>query len=284
MINNIEIYRNEPMSLHTTFKIGGNADFFALPKNESELISLISYCGENGIKYYVVGNGSNLLVSDEGYRGMIISLRKFDKIIPLGEEVSVQAGVSLFQLNKFLAENSLTGLEWSYGIPGTVGGGVYMNAGAFGHSLNEFVNEISILDNGKIREIIPYKSTYRQGGINSSEIVLSAKIGLKNGEKQVILDKMAKNLEYRKEKQPYDLPSAGSVFKRSEGVIPSFLIDRMGLKGLRLGGVMVSDKHAGFIVNLGEGKAKDVLKLIDVIKVCAKEQGYNFYQEIIYLE
>lgn len=272
------------MSSHTSFKIGGNADFFALPKDEDELNSIINYCKKNKLKYFIVGNGSNLLVSDEGYKGMIISLRKFDKIVIKGEYVFVQAGVSLFQLNKFLAENSLSGLEWSYGIPGTVGGGVYMNAGAFGHSLNEFIKEINIFDDGKIKKRKGLKSIYRQGGINSSEIVLSVKIGLKNGEKQAILDKMTKNLEYRKGKQPYELPSAGSIFKRGKEVIPSFLIDSFGLKGLRIGDVMISEKHAGFIVNLGEGKARDVLKLIDIIEVYAKHNGYNFCQEIIYLE
>lgn len=283
---NIEVRIGESLKEHSTFKIGGRAKYFALPKSIKELKYILEICKTQNMRYFIIGNGSNLLIKDEDFDGVVISLKNFNsvKIVKKRgyESIYVESGISLFQLNKFLQNNSISGLEWSYGIPGTLGGAIKMNAGAFNRSIFEFLEEITVLKNNKILKIKDFKSEYRNSFL-SDEIILSAKLKLKSGNMRDILNKMNEYLNIRKEKQPYNFPSAGSVFKRNGEIIPAKIIDELGLKGLRMGDAMISTKHAGFIVNLGDAKAEDVIKLINIIKQIAAYAGFLFEEEIIYL-
>lgn len=283
---NIEVRIGESLKEHSTFKIGGRAKYFALPKSIKELKYILEICKTQNMRYFIIGNGSNLLIKDEDFDGVVISLKNFNsvKIVKKRdyESIYVESGISLFQLNKFLQNNSISGLEWSYGIPGTLGGAIKMNAGAFNRSIFEFLEEITVLKNNKILKIKDFKSEYRNSYL-SDEIILSAKLKLKSGNMHNILDKMNEYLNIRKEKQPYNFPSAGSVFKRNGEIIPAKIIDELGLKGLRMGDAMISTKHAGFIVNLDDAKAEDVIKLINIIKQIAAYAGFLFEEEIIYL-
>ncbi len=287
IFGSLEVKENEPLKEHTTFKIGGNAKYYAEPKNIKELKKLLEICKSTNMRYFIIGNGSNLLASDNGFDGLIVSLKNFnDMKIQKNkgfESVCVGAGVNLFLLNKNLANNGITGLEWSYGIPGTLGGAIKMNAGAFNHSIFEFLEELTVIKNGKLKRINNLKAEYRNSFL-TDEIVLSAKLKLKSGNMHDILNKMNEYLSIRREKQPYNLPSAGSVFKRNADIIPAKIIDVLGLKGLRMGGAMVSTKHAGFIVNVDNAKSEDVNKLINLIKKIAAYNGFLFEEEIIYLK
>ena len=286
MFESIEKKENELLKNHTTFKIGGPAKYFLLPKNVKELSFAIEQCKLNKLNYFIIGNGSNLLVSDNGFDGAVISLKHFDKIKTRKHKnhiyVTAYSGVNLFTLNKFLAKNGITGLEWSYGIPGSIGGAIKMNAGAYGHETSEFVNKIVVLKNGRIKEIKNPKFSYRNGPIND-EIVLYAVFSLSFGEKNNIYNQMKDNLNKRKNTQPYSFPSAGSVFKRNNELYPAKIIDNLGLKGLKIGDAMISTKHAGFIINLGNATFREVVKLINLLKKIFKYYNYNFKEEIIYL-
>lgn len=286
LFGNIDVKENESLKEHTTFKIGGYAKFFAVPKNIKELKQILEICKTHNMPYFLIGNGSNILIKDEGYDGVVISFKKFNDIKIFKkkdfESVYVESGVNLFNLNQLLQNNSISGLEWSYGIPGTIGGAIKMNAGAFNHSIFEFLEEITVIKNGKIKKIKEFKSEYRNSFL-SNEIIVSAKLKLKSGNMHDILIKMNEFLNIRKEKQPYNFPSAGSIFKRNNEIIPAKIIDDLGLKGLRMGDAMISHKHSGFIVNLGNAKAIDVIKLINCIKQIAAYAGFLFEEEIIYL-
>lgn len=283
---NLKIQENEDMKKHTTFKIGGNAKFFIIPKNVQQILESIKFAKSKNLPYFILGNGSNLLVDDKGYNGVIISLKELNKISleKQGQNafVCVEAGVNLFRLNQFLANNSISGIEWSYGIPASFGGSVKMNAGAFEKCVGDFLCEITVLKNGKIKKIKKINFSYRNSFL-TDEIILSGKLKLKEGEKDEIKAKMSSFLTKRRQTQPYDLPSAGSIFKRNN-FLPAKIIDDFGLKGLILGEAQISKKHAGFIVNLGNATSKDVLKLIHIIKILAKEEGYEFNEEIIHLK
>lgn len=287
IFGNLEVKENEPLKDHTTFKIGGDAKYFAEPKNIKELKKLLEICKSTNMRYFIIGNGSNLLVSDNGFDGLIISLKNFNDIkIQKNkgfESVCVGAGINLFLLNKNLANNGISGLEWSYGIPGTLGGAIKMNAGAFNHCIFEFLEELTVIKNGKLKKINNLKAEYRKSFL-TDEIVISARLKLKNGNMHDILNKMNEHLSIRREKQPYNLPSAGSVFKRNVDIIPAKIIDDLGLKGIRIGGAMISTKHAGFIVNVDNAKSDDVNKLINLIKKIAAYNGFSFEEEIIYLK
>lgn len=287
IFGSLEIKENEPLKEHTTFKIGGDAKYYAEPKNIKELKKLLEICKSTNMRYFIIGNGSNLLASDNGFDGLIISLKNFnDMKIQKNkgfESVCVGAGINLFLLNKNLANNGISGLEWSYGIPGTLGGAIKMNAGAFNHCIFEFLEELTVIKNGKLKKINNLKAEYRNSFL-IDEIVISAKLKLKSGNMHDILNKMNEYLSIRREKQPYNLPSAGSVFKRNADIIPAKIIDDLGLKGLRMGGAMISTKHAGFIVNVDNAKSEDVNKLINLIKKIAAYNGFLFEEEIIYLK
>lgn len=287
IFGSLEVKENEPLKEHTTFKIGGDAKYYAEPKNIKELKKLLEICKSTNMRYFIIGNGSNLLASDNGFDGLIIALKNFnDMKIQKNkgfESVCVGAGINLFLLNKNLANNGISGLEWSYGIPGTLGGAIKMNAGAFNHCIFEFLEELTVIKNGKLKKINNLKAEYRNSFL-TDEIVISAKLKLKSGNMHDILNKMNEYLSIRRDKQPYNLPSAGSVFKRNADIIPAKIIDDLGLKGLRMGGAMISTKHAGFIVNVDNAKSEDVNKLINLIKKIAAYNGFLFEEEIIYLK
>ncbi len=266
----IEYVCQEPMSLHTSFKIGGNADAFVFVKDFDELKKTVFYLKNSKIPYMVIGKGSNLLVSDKGIEGAVISLSKLDKISVSDDEITVGAGATLATLCKTALDNSLSGLEFAFGIPGAVGGAVYMNAGAYGGEMGDCIVSCDYLDNdGEIKTIkaedmdLGYRTSIFK---TNDKIILSAKFKLKKGDKSEIRSAMEDFLSRRKEKQPLEYPSAGSTFKRPEGYFAGALIEKNNLKGVSVGGAQVSCKHAGFVINTGNASAQDVLNLIEKIK------------------
>lgn len=279
-IDKNQILQNEPMKKHTTFKIGGNADIMIKAKTKEEIIFTYNYAKQKNIPFYIIGKASNLLVKDNGIRGIVVK-NICDDINILKEEndhveIEVLSGTPLVKLANFALENSLEGLEFSFGIPGTVGGAVRMNAGAYGGEIKDCVIQSLVLDKEGKEKILDFKEhnfTYRNSSIsNNNYIVLSTKIRLKKGNKEEIKNKMDTNMKARLEKQPYDMPSAGSVFKRGNGFITAAIIDEAGLKGKKVGGAVISEKHAGFIVNTGNATAKDVIDLIEIIKATVREK------------
>ena len=260
---------NEPLSRHTTFKIGGAADIFAMPRTAEELVFAIKLCKENNIAYYIIGNGSNLLVRDKGFRGCIIR-PDFKELTLDGNKITAGAGVMLSAAARLAAENSLTGMEFASGIPGTIGGGVCMNAGAYGGELKDIIEYVKILDkdlNIKTLSCEDAAFGYRTSGImKSGAIVLETAFVLKKGNKAEITEKMNTLNAQRREKQPLEYPSAGSTFKRPEGYFAGKLIDDCGLRGFAVNDAQVSEKHCGFVVNKGNATAKDVLELMDSVQ------------------
>lgn len=261
---------DEPMKNHTTFKIGGNADYFFSPRNVEEIIAVISSCKEEGVPYFIVGNGSNLLVSDKGIRGAIISISKRFKNIHLFEnKIFAQSGALLSATALAAAKKSLTGMEFASGIPGTLGGAVAMNAGAYGGEMKDIVENVIVINNDVV-ETIDCKNLefeYRNSRIlKENLVVLGVQVKLENGNEQEIREKMQKLAKQRNEKQPVEFPSAGSTFKRPEGHFAGKLIMDCGLRGACVGGAAVSEKHCGFIVNKGGATASDVICLIEQIK------------------
>lgn len=259
---------NEPMSRHTTFKIGGAADVFAMPQTAEELLFAVSLCRENGVPFYIVGNGSNLLVKDKGFRGVIIH-PDLKKLSLDGNKITAGAGTMLGAVARLAADNSLTGLEFASGIPGTTGGGVCMNAGAYGGELKDVIETVEILTReGEIKTISGKEAEfgYRTSGImKTGAIVFETVFVLEKGNKGAILDKMNTLNSQRREKQPLEYPSAGSTFKRPEGYFAGKLIDDCGLRGFSVGDAQVSEKHCGFVVNKGNATAKDVLELMEKV-------------------
>ena len=272
----VEILVAEPMKNHTTFRIGGPADALALPKTPEEVAEVVRFCNEHAQPYYVLGNGSNLLVSDEGYRGLVLQLyRNFNDIQVNGETITVQSGAMLAAVARTAYQNSLTGLEFASGIPGTIGGAVVMNAGAYGGEMKHVLREVTVLTKDGEVLAIPAKALelgYRTSVIpKNGWIVLGAVLQLKKGDPEQILARMEELKEQRITKQPLDLPSAGSTFKRPEGYFAGKLIMDAGLRGFTVGGAQVSEKHCGFVVNRGNATAADVWELICEVKRRVKE-------------
>ena len=266
-----QIYLNEPMSKHTSFKIGGPADIFVKPKNINELKNIIEIAKENKIQITVIGNGSNLLVKDGGIRGIVIKPDFKDIEFLEDNKVKVGAGVLLSKIANEAYNKSLSGLEFACGIPGTIGGAIRMNAGAYGSELKDIVISSKYLDEDlNVHEISneEHEFKYRHSRFceNKNDIIVSTVLQLKEANKEEIKVKMDENNNSRREKQPINFPSAGSAFKRGEGYITAQFIDKCGLKGYNVGDAYVSEKHAGFIVNKGNATAKDVLELIDIVK------------------
>ena len=290
---------DEPLAAHCTFKIGGPADVFALPETEEQLCRVIALCKEQGVKYYLLGNGSNILFEDAGYRGVVIETMALKMGIGFLEQVAhpgaapgevydavvAGAGLKLSSLCTAALENSLTGLEFAYGIPGTVGGAVYMNAGAYGGEMKDVLTTVRYLAaEGEVREVpaAELDLRYRHSIFEeNSGCILSAQFHLQPGNAADIRAKMDELMAKRVEKQPLDKPSAGSTFKRPAGAFAAALIDQCGLRGYRHGGAAVSDKHCGFVVNLGGATCADVLALCDEVRAIVKEKtGYDLEKEI----
>lgn len=271
-----EISFDEPMDIHTSFKIGGKADIFIKPKNIDELIFILNTCKDKNIPYYIMGNGTNLLVKDNGFRGVIIQLFKNWKDISLkNNTITAQSGALLSAVSNFALKNSLTGLEFASGIPGTLGGAVCMNAGAYDGEMKDVILSAVLLKNNEIIEMScdELKFEYRKSIIQTENmIVLSASIKLNNGNYNEIKEKIQDLNKRRNEKQPIEIPSAGSTFKRPENYFAGKLIMDSGLKGFSIGGASVSDKHCGFVVNKGNARAKDVIELIEYIKHTVKNK------------
>ncbi len=283
-----EFYPDAPLSRYSSFRIGGSADLYILPRSEDELACVLSLLAESGIKTLVTGNMTNLLFSDEGYRGAVVSLKRMCAVSVRGNTVTAEAGASLSSVADTARRNSLSGFEPLFGIPGTVGGAVFMNAGAFGSSVSDIlVSSRYIKDGGtftlkKEDHAFSYRdSAYRTLG----GTIISASFELTPGDGGEISRRMSEIIAKRSASQPLDMPSAGSVFKRPEGHFAGKLIEDAGLKGFSCGGAQVSVKHAGFIVNAGGATAADVKALIAAIKKRVYEDsGVRLEEEIITVE
>lgn len=267
----VSVLADEPLSRHTTFKIGGAAKYFCTVCNEESLSSLISLLKSENIKYFLLGNGSNILVDDSGFDGAVISLSgEFCNISAAGEHIVCGSGAKLSALCKEALAQSLSGLEFAYGIPGTVGGAIYMNAGAYGGEMKNAVSSVRYLNgNGEICDLSGEKLDfrYRHSAFSGTDnIILSAEFKLSKAESTDISEKMDDLMNRRRQKQPLEYPSAGSVFKRPEGYFAGALIEGAGLKGYRIGGAQVSEKHAGFIINVGDATSADVEALVKHIQ------------------
>ena len=280
----------EPMKSHLSFNCGGAAKFYFEPQNIQELLNAINYCKQIKRKYFILGNGTNVICSDDGYTGAVICTKKLQNILLTKYNNSVfinlEAGVSLFKLNRLLADLGIEGLEWSYGIPGSVGGAVYMNAGAYGHDIFEFVDYVEVFSRGKVKRLKKeqIKFGYRSGGLKNKVIL---KVGLKlvSNSPTNVKEKQDYYMSLRLQKQPLEYPSAGSVFKRKGEIIPAEIIDKLGLKGAIIGGAKVSEKHAGFIVNYNSATATDVLKLIEKVESeVYNKTGIKLEREIVLLK
>ncbi|GFN34359.1 UDP-N-acetylmuramate dehydrogenase [Tepidimicrobium xylanilyticum] len=266
-----EILFDEPMKNHTSFKIGGPADIMIIPNREDDITKSIKFCRENNIRYFVMGNGTNLLVKDTGIRGVVIKISNgFDNIEIQGDKVICQSGALLSKVAKKALKNSLTGFEFASGIPGTIGGAITMNAGAYGGEMKDIVVKVRVLDkNNRVVEFSNEEMDFRYRGskvVDQGLVVLGAEFKLKNGDFSQIKERMEDLTERRVSKQPLELPSGGSTFKRPEGHFAGKLIEDAGLRGVRFGDAQVSEKHCGFIVNRGEATFEQVLTLIRTIQ------------------
>lgn len=267
-----EVYENAPMKKYTSFKTGGNADLLIIPASAEALSQIIKKCKELNIKPFVMGNGSNLLVTDNGYKGVIIKIGSRLSGIRLldSDTIECEAGVMMKTLCNFALDNSLSGLEFAFGIPGNLGGAVYMNAGAYGGEMKDVLYSCTHIDSdGNIATLskdeldLGYRrSAYTDNGYT----IVSAVLKLNKGNKTEIKEAMNDKLRRRKEKQPLEFPSAGSTFKRPEGYFAGALIEDCGLKGYTIGGAQVSEKHAGFVINRGTATSTDILNLIKHIQ------------------
>lgn len=279
----------EPMAGHTTFRIGGPADCFLQLENEEQLKKVRRYLGLALVPFFVLGNGSNLLVNDSGYRGVILQIgQKMSDIAVEGNRIVAKAGASLAQAARAALTHGLTGLEFAAGIPGTVGGGVVMNAGAYGGEMSQVVDQVRVVNrDGEVMELdnetmeFGYRnSAIKTGGFTVTEVTFL----LKPGDRKEIGARMEDLAERRKSRQPLEYPSAGSTFKRPEGHFAGKLIMEAGLGGFQIGGARVSEKHCGFIVNTGNATARDVKSVVDEVRVRVKNAFHvDLEPEIVFL-
>lgn len=280
---------DEPMKRHTTFRIGGPADFFLLPSTVDEVRGILEICREEELPYFILGNGNNLLVSDKGYRGVIIQLyRNFSNISVEGNEICASSGALLSQIAAAARNASLTGFEFAGGIPGTLGGAVFMNAGAYGGELKDVLKEAVVMtEQGEILTLPVEKLDmgYRTSRIKKAGyLVLEARLVLEQGDMDKIRDITKDLTEKRVSKQPLEYPSAGSTFKRPEGYFAGKLIMDAGLRGYQVGDAQVSEKHCGFVINKGNATAADVLTLIENVREKVQEQfGVTLEPEVKFL-
>lgn len=287
--NQIDFCENESVKPHTTFKIGGAADLWVTPDTTAQVASVSRFCREYNIPLTVIGKGSNLLVSDYGIEGVVLNLSRFNLIKMKGPEVIYcEAGAVLTNLCNFALQNSLSGIEFAYGIPGSVGGAVYMNAGAYGGEIKDTIISATVLTaNGEIKTVgrnemaLDYRtSVFKTDG----SIILSAEFALKSAEKKNIKAAMDDFMSRRKAKQPLEYPSAGSTFKRPEGNFAGALIEKADLKGFSIGDATVSEKHAGFVINKGSATCSEVKALISHIQQTVKaKSGIMLEPEVIFV-
>lgn len=286
IVGRSNVFTDEPMKDHTSFKLGGPADVLVTPRDTASLTSVCNACAQNGIPLFVMGNGTNLVVGDKGIRGVVVKFRdNMNSCRIVGENISAQAGILLSSLSRIALEHELTGLEFAEGIPGTLGGAVTMNAGAYDGEMSMVVKSTEYLarDGRTVtldhsRHCFGKRSSYIQ---SDGGIVLETQLRLKNGKREEIKAKMDEFASLRREKQPLDMPSAGSIFKRPEGFFAGKLVQDCGLKGFRIGGAEVSTLHCGFIVNRGSATAADVIALIKHIQAAVLERfGVELQTEV----
>ena len=286
--NQIPFREKENMAQYTTFKIGGDADFLAEATCEAQVLKVYEFCKNSSIPLTVLGKGSNVLVSDDGIEGIVLLTAGLDDITFDGNTVTCGAGLNLITLCTLAQQKGLSGLEFAFGIPGAVGGAVIMNAGAYGGEIKDVIESVRYIDaDGLIKTIgkdemqLGYRtSLFKQKGL----IILSASFVLQSDNKDNIMAKMSDFMSRRKAKQPLEFPSAGSTFKRPEGYFAGALIEENSLKGYSVGGAMVSEKHAGFVINYKDATAKDVKDLISHVQATVKQNnGVTLEREVIYL-
>lgn len=279
IVGSEQIWMNEPMKQHTTFRLGGPADCFLTPSTKEQTAQIVHICQKEKIPYFVLGNGSNLLVSDQGFRGVVIQVYKnMNQVWIEGTRVRAQAGVLLSTLAKKAAEAGLTGLEFASGIPGTLGGASVMNAGAYGGEMKDVICAVTVLTpEGELQRVEreELQFGYRTSVIKEKNyLALEVELELETGDKEAIFGRMEELKIQRVTKQPLEYPSAGSTFKRPEGYFAGKLIQDAGLKGYRVGGAQVSEKHSGFVINTGDATAEDVRQLIRDVQ----EKVYEKFQ------
>lgn len=287
-----EIKTDEPLKNHTTFRIGGNCRAMVYVNSAESLLAFLSFLKTENIRYFVLGRGSNVIAADEGFDGVILKIgRDFSEIRLLNEtDIFCTAGASLMEVCLFALENSLEGIEFAYGIPGTCGGALFMNAGAYGGEVKDIIKSAHYVDStGKICEIQPEEMSlsYRHSlfAEYTDYVITDMIFSLKKGEQSEIKAKMDDLMERRRTKQPLEFPSAGSTFKRPEGSYASLLIEQCGLKGLSVGGAQVSTKHSGFVVNTGGATCGDVLELTEKVSKIVKEKtGFELELEPLLLK
>ncbi|MCR5429668.1 MAG: UDP-N-acetylmuramate dehydrogenase [Eubacterium sp.] len=280
------VKENENMANHTTFKCGGNASIYVAPNSIDELLKVLEVLGAEEYPYMVIGNGSNLLVKDSGYKGAIVEVdKKISEIDVRGEEIVVEAGAKLSKVATIAMENDLAGFEFAHGIPGNMGGAVVMNAGAYGGEMKDVLKWVKVVDqNGEIKtlENDELELGYRTSLVMKEKmIVLEACIKLELGIMGEVADVMALLMSKRKASQPLEYPSAGSTFKRPEGYYAGKLVQDAGMKGYRVGDAMVSDKHSGFVINCGNATATEVIQVIKDVQAKVKEEfGVDLETEV----
>lgn len=282
-----EVYYDEPMSKHTSFKIGGNAALFVIPNSDKSLAEIYNKCKRNNLRTFILGNGSNMLISDNGIDAVVILMCRDNSDVCIISDgfIKADAGASLMKVCRFALGESLSGLEFAYGIPGSVGGALFMNAGAYGGEIKDVIYEAECLTpDGEIVTVSKDEMElgYRTSIFNKNNyVILNATFKLCRKEQSLIKADMDDFLNRRKTKQPLEYPSAGSVFKRPEGYFAGALIEECGLKGKTIGGAQVSVKHSGFIINIGSATAGDVMSLVDFVKETVKnKKGVTLEPEI----
>lgn len=272
-----QVKKDEPMKSHTTFRVGGPADYFVTPQTAEEVAKVIEACTQEKVPYYIVGNGSNLLVSDKGYEGVIIQIYKqMNQVKVEGAQIHVQAGALLSMIAKRALDAELTGFEFAAGIPGTLGGACVMNAGAYGGEMKDVLKSVTVLtDKGEVKTLAKEELElgYRTSIIaRKGYIVLDICMKLEKGDPEAIRARMDELREKRVTKQPLEYPSAGSTFKRPEGYFAGKLIMDAGLRGFSVGGAQISEKHCGFVINKGDATAEDVVTLMEETKKIVMEK------------
>lgn len=286
----LDFVENELLSAHTTFKIGGPAALFCTPSSVTELTRTLELCRGYGVRTYLLGNGSNTLFSDKGFDGAVVSLCGVRSRCTVQDgAISVGAGERLIRLCREAESHGLTGLEFAFGIPGTVGGAVYMNAGAYGGEIRDVLVSATFLDESL--KLVTLPADQLELGYRTSIFerrpwcILEASFQLREGDRQQIAEKMQELMERRRDKQPLEMPSAGSTFKRPEGAFAGSLIEQCGLRGFSVGGAQISEKHCGFVVNKGSATCADVVSLTEEVRrIVQQKTGYVLEREIRVVE